>query len=361
MKPDKSGLCPIQDYQKLNDVTIKNRYPLPLIGEIIDKLKGAKHFTKLDVRWGFNNIRIKEGNEWKAAFRTNLGLFEPTVMFFGLTNSPATFQSMMNHLLQDLIARGKVAVYLDDILIFTKDLLEHCEIVKEVLQILRENKLYLKPAKCEFEKEEMKHLGMIIRNGQVRMDPAKVAAIADWPIPKNKKEIQKFLGFANYYRRFIKDFSGIAKPLTSLTGNEQWVWNPNQQTTFEEIKKWICSEPVLTIPIDNTPYRLEADASDYASGAVLSQKINNKWHPVAYMSKAFNETERNYDIYNKEMLAIMNALDEWHQYLMGASETFEIWTDHQNLQYFRKPQKLNRRQAHWMTELSEYHYDLLHK
>ena len=249
---------------------------------------------------------------------------------------------MMNHLLRDLIARGKVAVYLDDILIFTKDLLEHREIVKEVLQILRENKLYLKPAKCEFEKEEMKYLGMIIGNGQVRMDPAKVAAIAEWPIPKNKKEVQKFLGFANYYRRFIKDFSKIAKPLTTLTGNEQWVWNLNQLSAFEQIKKRICSEPVLTIPIDNAPYRLEADASDYASGAVLSQKINDKWHPIAYMSKAFNETERNYEIYDKEMLAIMHALDEWRRYLMGTSETFEIWTDHKNLQYFRKPQKLNR-------------------
>ena len=151
-----------------------------------------------------------------------------------------------------------------------------------------------------------------------------------------------FLGFANYYRRFIKDFSKIAKPLTTLTGNEQWIWNSNQLSAFEQIKKRICSEPVLTIPIDNAPYRLEADASDYASGAVLSQKINDKWHPIAYMSKAFNETERNYEIYDKEMLAIMHALDEWRQYLMGTSEPFEIWTDHKNLQYFRKPQKLNR-------------------
>jgi len=281
-------------------------------------------------------------------------------MFFGLTNSPATFQTMMNHL-RDLIARGKVAVYLDDILIFTKDLLEHRKIVKEVLKILQENKLYLKPAKCEFEKEEMKYLGMIIGKGQVRMDPAKVAAIAGWPIPKNKKEIQQFLGFANYYRRFIKDFSGITKPLTSLTGKEQWAWNPEQQTAFEQIKRCMCSKPVLTIPVDNALYRLEADSSDYASGAVLSQKVNDKWHPIAYMSKALNKMERNYEIYDKEMLAIMNALNEWRQYLMGASETFEIWTDHQNLQYFRKPQKLNRRQARWMTELSEYHYGLRHK
>jgi RNase H-like domain found in reverse transcriptase/Reverse transcriptase (RNA-dependent DNA polymerase) len=361
MKPDGSGLRPIQDYRKLNEFTVKNRYPLPLIGEIIDKLKGAKYFTKLDVRWGFNNVRIHEGHEWKAAFRTNLGLFEPTVMFFGLTNSPATFQTMMNHILRDLISEGKVTVYLNDILVFTKDLIEHCEIVSRVLQILRENKLSLKPQKCEFEKEEMKYLGMIIGRGEVRMDPAKVSAVAKWPTPKNKKEVQQFLGFANYYRWFIRGFSGIAKPLTSLTGNELWHWGTEQTEAFEEIKKQICSEPVLMIPLDNAPYCLEADSSDYASGAVLSQKVDDKWHPIAYMSKALNETQRNYEIYDKEMLAIMTALDEWRQYLMGASEEFEIWTDHQNLQYFRKPQKLNKRQAQWVSELAEYHYNLKHK
>jgi hypothetical protein len=168
-----------QDYQKLNEATIKNRYPLPLIGELIDKLKGAKHFTKLDVQWGYNNVQIKEGDEWKAAFRTNIGLFEPTVMFFGLMNSPATFQAMMNHLFHDLIMEGKVVIYLDNILIFSKDLNEHRKITRRVLQILRENKLSLKPEKCEFEKTETKYLGMIIGNGQIRMDPTKVQAISE--------------------------------------------------------------------------------------------------------------------------------------------------------------------------------------
>jgi hypothetical protein len=190
------------------------------------------------------------------------------------------------------------------------------------------------------------------------MDPIKVATVVDWLIPKNKNEIQQFLGFANYYQQLIRGFSGVAKPLTSLMGNEKWHWNAEQQTAFKEIKEQICSEPVLTIPIDNAPYHLEADSLDYTSGAVLSQKVNDKWHPVAFMSKALNEMEHNYEIYDKEMLAIMNALAEWCQYLMGVSEDFKIWTDHQNLQYIRKPQKLNRRQAHWMTELGEYHYSL---
>jgi len=153
----------------------------------------------------------------------------------------------------------------------------------------------------------------------------------EWPTPKNKKEVQQFLGFTNYYRHFIKGFSRVAKPFTSLTSKDQWQWKPEQQTVFEEIKKQICSEQVLTILVDKAPYHLEADSSNYASGAVLSQKIDDKWHPVAYMSKALNETERNYEIYDKEMLAIMNTLSEWCQYLMGATEPFEIWTDHQNL------------------------------
>ena len=178
---------------------IKNRYPLPLIGELIDKLKGAKHFTKLDVRWGYNNVQIKEGDEWKAAFRTNIGLFEPTVMFFRLTNSPATFQAMMNHLFHDLIMSGKVVIYLNDILIFSKDINEHRQITRQVLLILRENKLSLKPEKCEFETQETKYLGMIIGNGQIRMDPNKVNTIETWQSPKNKKELQQFLGFANFY------------------------------------------------------------------------------------------------------------------------------------------------------------------
>ena len=168
---------PVQDYRKLNDITVKNRYPLPLIGELVDRLKSAKYYTKLDIRWGYNNIRMKEGDEWKAAFRTNRGLFEPLVMFFGLTNSPATFQTMMNHLFRDLINRGKVVVYMDDIMIFTDTLAEHRKIVKEVLTILRQNKLSLKHTKCEFEVLETEYLGLIVAQGSVRMDKGKVQGV----------------------------------------------------------------------------------------------------------------------------------------------------------------------------------------
>ena len=361
VKKKDGALRPVQDYRQLNDLTVKNRYPLPLVQELIDKLSKAKYFTKLDVRWGYNNIRIKEGDEHKAAFLTNRGLFEPLVMFFGLTNSPATFQTMMNDIFRDLINQGKVIIYLDDILIFSSDLDEHRRIVKEVLKVLRKHKLYLKAEKCEFEKTEIEYLGMIISEGIVKMDPVKLQGVEDWPIPKVKKDIQAFLGFTNFYRRFIKDYGKIAKPLTSLTGNTKFNWGVAQQLAFERLKDAICSAPVLVIPNNQDPFRVECDASEFAIGATLSQYQNGAWHPVAFMSKAMSETERNYEIYDKELLAIMTSLDQWRHYLMGASSDFEIWSDHKNLQYFRKPQKLNRRQARWATELAEYHFNLHHK
>lgn len=361
VKKKDGSLRPVQDYRKLNEMTVKNRYPLPLISELVNKLKGARYFTKLDVRWGYNNVRIKEGDEWKAAFRTNRGLFEPLVMFFGLTNSPATFQTMMNDLFKDLISEGVVVVYLDDIMIFTQTLEEHRKIVRKVLQILQENKLYLKAEKCEFEATQVEYLGMIISQGYVGMDPVKVHGVSEWPVPKCKRDVQAFLGFTNFYRRFIKDYGEIARPLTSLTGKADWIWGESQQRAFEQIKESIVTAPVLIIPTDNEPYRVECDASDYAVGAVLSQMHEGKWHPVAFLSKSMTAVERNYEIYDKELLAMMTALDEWRHYLMGAKHEFEIWTDHKNLEYFKKPQKLNRRQARWVTELADYHFKLYHK
>jgi hypothetical protein len=171
IKKKDGSLRLVQDYRKLNEMTIKNRYPLPLISELVNKLHGAKYFTKLDIRWGYNNVRIKEGDEWKAAFRMNRGLYEPLVMFFRLTNSPATFQTMMNDILRDLINEGKVIVYLDDILIFTEDLEEHQRLVRRVLQVLQENRLYLKLEKCDFEKTEIEYLGVIISYNSMKMDP----------------------------------------------------------------------------------------------------------------------------------------------------------------------------------------------
>jgi len=186
----------------------------------------------MDVRWGYNNIRIKEGDEWKAAFCTNIGLFEPTVMFFGLTNSPATFQSFMNAIFKPLIDRGVVAIYMDDILVFTDTHKQHTAVVCEVLKILRDNNLFLKPEKCVFHQSEVEYLGLIVGNKQARMDPTKISAIRDWPVPKKKQELQRFLGFCNFYRRFIKDYSKIAKPLTILTRRRSFRMDPHSADRF---------------------------------------------------------------------------------------------------------------------------------
>ncbi len=341
VKKKDGTLRPVQDYQKLNEMTIKNCYPLPLISELIDKLHGAKYFTKFDIHWGYNNVRIRKGDEEKAAFRTNRGLYKPTVMFFGLTNSPATFQWMMNDIFRDLIAEGKVTIYLDDILIFTKAKVEHRRITKQVLQRLRENKLFLKAEKCEFEVLETEYLGVIISENSVRMDPVKIAGIAEWPMPTKKRELQSFLGFTNFYRKFIKNYSKVIKVLTALTGLAPWKWGPEQDRAFIELKKRMAEDIILAIPNETDPFMVEANTSEGAIGAVLSQKQNGKWRPVAFMSKSLSATKRNYEIYDKELLAIMLALEEWRHYLMGAAVDIEIWTDHQNLQYFRQPQKLN--------------------
>ena len=358
IKKKDGSLRPVQDYRKLNEITVPNQYPLPLIPELIDRLQNARWFTKLDVRWGYNNVCIKEGDEFKAAFHTNQGLFEPLVMFFGLTNSPATFQTMMNEILKDEIATNKVLVYLDDILIFAKDRAEHREQVRRVLDILRQHGLYLKLEKCEFETTETEYLGMIISEGSIRMDPVKTQGVADWPTPRSKGDVQSFLGFCNFYRRFVKDYAKVARPLNQLTGNTPFQWQAEQEEAFQKLRDLITNGPVLAIPNFDDPLRLETDASAYAVGAILSQKQDNVWRPVAFLSKALSETQRNYEIYDRELLAIMIALEEFRRYLLDARQPFEIWTDHANLQYFKKPQKLNRRQARWLTELQDYHFTL---
>jgi len=237
-KKEAGKLRPCQDYRYLNNWTIKNAYPLPLISEIIDKLKGAKYFTKLDVRWGYNNIQIKEGDEWKAAFKTNRGLFKPTVMFFGMCNSPATFQRMMDSIFDNMITGTLIIVYMDDMFIFHKDLKILKENTKIALKRLRDNDLYLKPSKCEFHKTKIEYLGMVIEEGKVSMDVSKLKGIQDWPIPSTVKQVRGFLGFGNFYRRFIKNFSDIAHPLNDLLRKDKrFDWTQECQDAFETMKK----------------------------------------------------------------------------------------------------------------------------
>jgi hypothetical protein len=355
-------LRPCQDYRYLNEHTIKNAYPLPLIGELLDKLKGARRFTKLDVRWGYNNVRIRDGDQWKAAFKTNRGLFEPTVMFFGMCNSPATFQSMMDATFADMIDNNMVIIYMDDIFIYAADETTLMENTKKVLARLRDNDLFLKPTKCEFNKSKVEYLGMVIEEGKISMDSGKLRGIRDWPTPTTVKQIRAFLGFGNFYRRFIWHFSDIARPLNDLLKKDQkFEWTNDCQIAFDELKKCFTEEPVLMMPDHSRPFQIETDASKYATGAVLTQlDSNGDRHPISFISKTLSPTERNYEIYDRELLAIIRALEEWRHYIQGSAHTTIVLSDHKNLTYYREAKKLNRRQARWSLYLSEFDVKLVH-
>jgi len=233
--------------------------------------------------------------------------FKPTVMFFGLTNSPATFHAMMTDLLRDLVVEEKIAVFIDDVMIAIKTEEGHNEIVEEVLRRLEENDLFVKPEKYVWKVREVGFLEVIIREDGVRIEKKKVQGVIEWPVPKSVKDVQKFLGLANYYRQFMKDFAKIAKLLHKITRKEtKWSWEERQQKVFEELKKRFTTEPVLvTLDLDKK-MRVEADVSDFATGRVLSMKYEDKkWRPVAYISKLLNEVKKNYKIHDKEMLAII--------------------------------------------------------
>jgi len=250
-----------------------------------------------------------------------------------------------------------MVVYLDDILIFTRTEEEHAKAIRRVLQVLQEHKLFLCPEKCEFCKERIGYLGLVISENEVSMDPVKVAGVREWPTPENKMDIQAFLGFVNFYQRFIRDFSAKARPLFDLTCSEQvWTWSGKEQMA-------VTTALVLMSPRDSEPFQVEVDSSDFATGAVLSQQstTDRKWHPVAFYSKSLSSVEQNYKIHNKEMLAIIRALEEWRHFLEEATHPVEIWTDHKNLEYFMTAKKLNHRQACWSLHLARFDFLLHHR
>jgi hypothetical protein len=353
---------PIQDYHWLNMWSVPNKYPLPLITNLIHDLAEKKLFTKFNIWWGYNNICIKEGDEWKGAFKTSEGLFEPTVMFFGLTNSPATFQTMMDDIFQEEVAQGWLKIYMDDIIVATEDDDEEHEWkVAHVLQKLLNHNLFLKPEKCQFHKKEVEYLGVIIGGGKVMMNPIKVEGITKWPVPNTVKEVQSFLGFCNFYQLFILNFSGIAWPLNDLTKkNQQWHWGDIEQTAFNDLKNICTSKPVLWSPDWTKKFILETDVSGYALGAVISQEFEDGIHPIAFHSWSLQPAERNYDAHNKELAAVIFRFKCGHPLFLGAQHTIEVKSDHNNLQYFREAQKVIGRQAHWIQFLQDFDYSLTH-
>jgi hypothetical protein len=289
-------------------------------------------------------------------------------MFFGLTNSPSTFQEMMNVIYKEVIEkharRGTIIrIYMDDIAIATTGTLQdHIDAVRDVLRVAEQNDLYFKLSKCTFHASSIDYLGVIIEKGMTHMDPVKITGIKNWPIPTKVKDVCSFLGFCNFYCPFIRGFAHLAQPLNELTRKDaKWSWGDRQQKAFDELKRRVMTEPVLAHPILTDPFELEVDASGFAMGAVLLQKKEDgKKHPIAYYSKTLSAAERNYDVYNLELLAIVNALDHWRPYLAGSPHKIIIYSDHQNLLYWKEPHKISRRVAREVLMLSEYNFEIRH-
>jgi len=301
---------------------------------------------------------MAEGEEWKTAFRTRYGSFEFLVMPMGLTNAPATFQQFMNEIFRDMTDRF-VVIYLDDILIYSDNLEEHKSHVRQVLARLREHDLHVKPEKSRFHATTIEFLGFIISPEGISMDPAKTKAVSNWPAPSTLKELQSFLGFANFYRRFIARFSDIVVPLVRLTRKDvQYTWGSDQQTAFDAIKHAFTQAPVLAHFNPEYPLLVETDASDHAVAAILSQisSLDGELHPIAFYSRSMVPAETNYDIYDKELLAIYAAFRQWRHYLEGASHTIQVLSDHKNLEYFTTTKQLTRRQVRWSEYLSTFNF-----
>jgi hypothetical protein len=344
------------DYRALNRITVKNSYPLPRVDELFDRLQGARYFSKIDLRSGYHQIRIAPEDVPKTAFRTRYGHYEFLVLPFGLTNAPATFMHLMHQALRPLLD-DCVLVFLDDILIYSKTLDEHRRHVRRVLEVLREEKLFAKESKCEFFQTEVEFLGHRVGRDGVRMMEDKVQAIRDWPTPVSVRDVRAFLGTAGYYRKFIRDFSAIATPLSELTKDGvKFEWGEPAAVAFRRLKEAIVKGPVLILPDPALPFVVHTDASGFAVGAVLQQDQGQGLQPIAFMSKKMADAETRYPVHEQELLAIIQALTSWRHYLHGSK--FVVRTDHKSLQFFQTQPMLSGRQARWKDVLANFDFDI---
>lgn len=345
----------VVDYRKLNEITIPDRYPIPNIDDILDKMGRAMYFTTVDLSKGFNQIEVNPADIPKTAFSTSSGHYEWLRMPFGLTSAPSTFQRLMNNVLAEHI--GKIAyVYLDDIIIFSTSLQEHIDSLNKIFATLRAANLKVQLDKTEFLKRETEYLGHIISEHGIKPNPKKTNAVHNFPIPKTQKQIRQFLGLAGFYRKFIKDFSAIARPMTRYLKKDVKVNILNNEyiESFTKLKTLLTSDPILIHPDFNKEFVLTTDASNVAIGAVLSQND----HPICYASRTLNEHEINYAAYEKELLAIVWATRYFRPYLYG--NKFKIRSDHKPLQWLHNVKDPNSRVLRWKIRLSEYNYTIEH-
>jgi hypothetical protein len=336
------------DYRSLNEVTIKNKYPLPRIDDLFDQLKGACVFSKIDLRSGYHQLMIRATDIPKTAFITRYGLYEYMVMSFGLTNAPAYFMHLINKVFMEYLDKF-VVVFIDNILIFSKNEEEHDEHLRLVLQKLRENQLYAKLKKCEFWLKEVSFLGHIISQGGISVDPSKVKDVLSWRTPQNVSDIRSFLGLVGYYRRFIEGFSKISKPMTELLANgNTFEWTSRRETSFQELKKRLTTAPVLTMLDMEKPFLIYCDASGQGLGCVLMQD----GHIVAYASRQLRKHEEKYTTYDLELAAMIHALKIWRHYIIG--KRCKVYSDHQSLKYIFTQPDLNLRQRRWLELIKDY-------
>ncbi|GJS86366.1 reverse transcriptase domain-containing protein [Tanacetum coccineum] len=336
------------DYRELNKLTIKNRYPLPRIDDLFDQLQGSSVYSKIDLRSGYHQLRIREEDIPITAFRTRYGHYEFQVMPFGLTNAPAVFMDLMNRVCKPYLDKF-VIVFIDDILIYSKNKEEYYEHVKTILNLLRSEKLYAKFSKCDFWLDSVQFLGHVIDSSGVHVDPAKIEAIKNWAAPTTPTKVRQFLGLAGYYRRFIKEFSLISKPLTKLTQkNKPYVCGDDEEEAFQTLKLKLCSAPILSLPEGSEDFVVYCDASLKGFGAVLMQREK----VIAYASRQLRKNEENYTTHDLELGAVVFALRLWRHYLYGTKCT--VFTDHKSLQYICDQKELNMRQRGWIELLSDY-------
>eukprot|EP00253_Pinus_taeda_P029666 PITA_29666 len=342
------------DYRQLNKLTINNKYPLPRIDELFDQVKGATIFSKIDLRSGYHQIRIKDEDIAKTAFRTRYGHYEFVVLPFGLTNAPATFMCLMNSVFHQYLDKF-VLIFIDDILIYSRNRKEHEEHLRIVLQTLREHQLYGKFNKCDFYKEQIQYLGHIITKEGIAVDPEKIKTIMDWPTPKDVADIRSFMGLAGYYRRFVEGFSRVAYPITSLKKKgKAFRWTADCQRSFEQLKHLLTTAPVLCVADPEKEYVVCTDARKEGVGGVLMQEGK----VIAYESRKLKEHEQKYSAYDLELTAVIHALKMWRHYLIGRK--FLLMTDHHSLtSYFSQP-TLNATQARWVDFLGNFDFEIKH-
>ena len=347
------------DYRKLNEVTVKDAYPLPRIDDALDSLANATVFSTLDLASGYWQVEVDPKDRPKTAFATRQGLFEFNVLSFGLCNAPSTFQRLMDLVLADL-QWTTCLVYLDDIIVFGRTFSEHLNRLDEVLSKLYAANLKAKPSKCNLFSSRVKYLGHIISADGIRADPGKIECVQDWPIPKNQTEVKSFVGLASYYRRFVKGFADIARPLHRLTEKgRRFKWGEDCQQAFMQLKSSLVTAPVLAYPDPKKRFILDTDASEAGIGAVLSQEEGGAECVVAYASRALTKEERRYATTKKELLAMVTFTKFFKHYLLG--KEFVLRTDHGSLRWLHNFQDLEGQLARWVEQLARFNYKIVHR